>query len=125
LILPFRHSVSCSFTAHQELPAEEPPNLLIYADIETRLSFEIGSPARVAIQHACSDAQGDMVVAATVVWVLGLAAVFGWRDVNVSASKQVRGHVVWGIEQSLVWESSFCSERSDLVDDKIYGVLTV
>jgi hypothetical protein len=35
-----------------------------------------------------------MVVAATVVWVLGLMAVFGWRDIDVSTSKQLRGHVV-------------------------------
>jgi hypothetical protein len=70
------------------LPAEDLPNLLmIYADINTQLSYEMGSPARVAIQHAYSDAQKDMVIAATVVWVLGLAAVFGWRDINVSKSR--------------------------------------
>jgi MFS family permease len=77
------------------LPAEELPNLLlIYADISTQLSYAMGSPARVAVQRAYSDAQKDMVIAATAVWVLGLAAVFAWRDINVSTSKQLRGHVV-------------------------------
>ena len=77
------------------LPAEELPNmLLIYADINTQLSYAIGSPARIAIQRAYSDAQKDMVIAATAVWMLGLAAVFSWRDINVSTSKQLRGHVV-------------------------------
>ncbi|KAI4749206.1 hypothetical protein E4T50_00535 [Aureobasidium sp. EXF-12298] len=77
------------------LPAEELPNLLlIYADINTQLSYAIDSPARIAIQRAYSDAQEDMVIAATAVWVLGLAAVFAWRNINVSTSKQLRGHVV-------------------------------
>jgi MFS family permease len=77
------------------LPAEELPNLLmVYADINTQLSYEMGSPARVAIQHAYSDAQKDMVIAATAVWALGLAAVFSWRDINISTIKQLRGHVV-------------------------------
>jgi hypothetical protein len=77
------------------LPAEELPDLLmIYADIEMQLSYKTDSPARIAIQYAYNDAQRDVVIAATVVWVLGLAAVVGWRDVSVSASKQVRGHVV-------------------------------
>jgi hypothetical protein len=77
------------------LPAEDLSNLLmIYADINTQLSYEIGSPARIAIQHAYSDAQKDMGIAATAVWVLGFAAVFSWRDINVSGSKQLRGHVV-------------------------------
>jgi hypothetical protein len=66
---------------------------MIYADINTQLSSSMGSPARIAIQHAYSDAQKDMVIAATVVWALGLATVFSWRDINVSTSKQLRGHV--------------------------------
>jgi hypothetical protein len=77
------------------LPAEELPNLLlIYADINMQLSYAMGSPARIAIQRAYSDAQKDMVIAATAVWALGLAAVFAWRNINVSTSKQLRGHVV-------------------------------
>jgi MFS family permease len=76
------------------LPAEELPNLLlIYADINTQLSYKMGSPTRIAIQRAYSDAQKDMVIAATAVWVLGLAAVFAWRDINVFTSKQLRGYV--------------------------------
>ncbi|THX77231.1 hypothetical protein D6D04_06418 [Aureobasidium pullulans] len=76
------------------LPVEELPNLLsIYADITTQLSYEIGSPTRVAIQHAYGDVQRAIVVAATAVWVLGAVAVAMWRNIKVSDIEQVRGHV--------------------------------
>ncbi|CAF9905102.1 MAG: hypothetical protein HETSPECPRED_004873 [Heterodermia speciosa] len=76
------------------LPASELPNLLtIYADITTQLSYPVGSPARVAIQHAYGDAQKSMLIAGTAVWVLGLVAVVMWRDIRVIGIKQTKGHV--------------------------------
>ena len=76
------------------LPASETPNLLlIYADITTQLSYSVGSPARVAIQHAYGDAQMRMLVVGTAVWALGLAAVLMWRDIKVIGIKQTRGNV--------------------------------
>lgn len=76
------------------LPAEELPNLLqIYADINTQLSYPLGSPTRIAIQHAYGDAQLRMLAAGTGVWVIGLIGVLLWRDINVIGIKQNKGHV--------------------------------
>ncbi|KAI5240941.1 hypothetical protein E4T43_05729 [Aureobasidium subglaciale] len=77
------------------LPEQDLTSLpLIYADLTTQLSYEIGSPTRIAIQHAYGDTQRDMGLTATVVWVLGVLAVGMWRDIKVSDMEQVRGHVV-------------------------------
>ena len=77
------------------LPAEELPNLpLIYADITTQLLYPVGSPTRIAIQHAYGDAQMRMLIAGTAVWVVGLGAVVVWRDIKVIGIKQTKGHVV-------------------------------
>ncbi|CAL8583700.1 hypothetical protein XPA_009320 [Xanthoria parietina] len=76
------------------LPAEELPNLLsIYADITVQLSYAVGSPVRVAIQHAYGDAQMYMLVAGTAVWAVGLVAVLMWRDIKVIGIKQTKGNV--------------------------------
>ncbi|KAI5272570.1 hypothetical protein E4T47_04182 [Aureobasidium subglaciale] len=77
------------------LPEQDLTSLpLIYADLTTQLSYEIGSPTRIAIQRAYGDTQRDMALTATVVWVLGVLAVGMWRDIKVSDMKQVRGHVI-------------------------------
>ncbi|KAI5252079.1 hypothetical protein E4T42_03730 [Aureobasidium subglaciale] len=77
------------------LPEQDLLNLpLIYGDSTTQLSYEIGSPTRIAVQHAYGDTQRCMALTATVIWVLGVMAVGMWRDIKVSDMKQVRGHVV-------------------------------
>ncbi|KAL8722331.1 MAG: hypothetical protein Q9225_001179 [Loekoesia sp. 1 TL-2023] len=76
------------------LPASELPNLpLIYEDITTQLSYAVGSPARIAIQHAYGDAQKMMLIAGTAVWAVGLVAVVIWRDIRIIGIKQTKGHV--------------------------------
>lgn len=76
------------------LPEEDLPNLvMIYADLNTQLSYPIGSPTRMAIQHAYSDAFLRMLATGTGVWALGLVAVLMWRNINVKGIKQAKGHV--------------------------------
>jgi hypothetical protein len=78
----------------ESLPASEQPNLmLIYEDLNTQLSYPVGSPARIAIQHAYGDAQKMMLIAGTAFWAPGVVAVLMWRDIKVTGIKQVRGHV--------------------------------
>ncbi|KAJ6784389.1 hypothetical protein PWT90_05069 [Aphanocladium album] len=76
------------------LPEEDQPNLLlIYADINTQLSYPIGSPTRQAIQHAYSDAYLRLLATGTAVWALGFVGVLMWRNINVIGIKQAKGHV--------------------------------
>ncbi|KAF4458387.1 siderophore iron transporter mirB [Fusarium albosuccineum] len=77
------------------LPIEEQENLLaIYAMLEVQLSYPIGSPARIAIQRAYSDAQSMMLTAGTAIWVVGFVAVAIWRNTDVRNLKQVKGQVI-------------------------------
>ncbi|KAH6873805.1 major facilitator superfamily domain-containing protein [Thelonectria olida] len=77
------------------LPASELPSLLdIYTQLPVQLSYPVGSPARIAIQHAYADAQKMMLIAGTAIWAVGLVATFFWRDINVKNIKQVKGHVI-------------------------------
>ena len=77
------------------LPASELPNLpTIYEDITVQLSYAVGSPARIAIQHAYGDAQMLMLIAGTAVWTVGIVAVVMWRDIRVIGIKQTKGHVL-------------------------------
>ena len=76
------------------LPASELPNLTtIYEDITVQLSYAVGSPARIAIQHAYGDAQTMMLIAGTAVWAVGIVAVVMWRDIRIIGIKQTKGHV--------------------------------
>ncbi len=76
------------------LPVSELPNLpSIYEDITMQLSYAVGSPARIAIQHAYGDAQMMMLIAGTAVWAVGIVAVVMWRDIRVIDIKQTKGHV--------------------------------
>lgn len=76
------------------LPASEQSNAVtIYGDITTQLSYPVGSAARTAIMNAYGDAQRYMLMAATAVLVLAIAAVMMWRDINVKGMKQVKGIV--------------------------------
>jgi MFS family permease len=77
------------------LPPDQLPNLQsIYEDIQTQLSFPVGSPTRLAIQHAYGDAQKNILIAGTASWAIGFVAVLIWRDIKVIGIKQNKGHVV-------------------------------
>ncbi|KLU90885.1 hypothetical protein MAPG_09410 [Magnaporthiopsis poae ATCC 64411] len=77
------------------LPAEEQGNLTeIYSDLTKQLSYPWGSPTRQAIQHAYGDAQRLMLIASTVILVLGFACCIVWRDYRVKDFKQVKGRVI-------------------------------
>lgn len=76
------------------LPIEELPNLeIIYGDLTVQLGYAVGSPARMAVQHAYGDAQKMMLVAGTAVWVVGVVAVLMWRNINVKDIKQLKGQI--------------------------------
>ncbi|EGX88287.1 siderophore iron transporter mirB [Cordyceps militaris CM01] len=76
------------------LPEEDLPNLpMIYGDINTQLSYPIGSATRTAIQHAYSDAYLRLLAVSTGVWAFGFVAVIMWRNINVIGIKQAKGHV--------------------------------
>ncbi|KAK7423236.1 hypothetical protein QQZ08_009132 [Neonectria magnoliae] len=77
------------------LPVEEQANLVnIYAMLDIQLSYPIGTPARIAIQRAYSDAQSMMLTAGTAIWVVGFVAVAFWRNTDVRDLKQVKGQVI-------------------------------
>jgi len=76
------------------LPAEELPNfLMIYADITTQLSYPVGSPTRLAVQRAYGDAQRYLFIAGTAAWIIGIAGVLMWRNIDVISMKQTKGRV--------------------------------
>ena len=77
------------------LPAENLPDLPeIYGALEVQLSFEIGTPARIAIQHAYGDAQAMILIAGTAIWIVGFVSVMFWRYTDVRTIKQVKGTVI-------------------------------
>lgn len=67
---------------------------LIYGDLTTQLSYEVGTPTRDAIVRAYGDAQRLMLISATCILVLALGAVAVWRDIKVKDFKQVKGRVI-------------------------------
>ncbi|KAK6531922.1 hypothetical protein TWF694_003086 [Orbilia ellipsospora] len=76
------------------LPVDDLSNLdIIYGDIVTQLSFPVGSPTRMAIQHAYGDTQMYLFTAATAVWVIGFVSAAVWRNIDVTSIKQTKGHV--------------------------------
>lgn len=76
------------------LPRTELPDIMhIYEDLPTQLSYPVGSPARLAIDHAYGDAQINMLIADTATWTVGLIGVVVWRDLNVKGTRQTGGHV--------------------------------
>ena len=76
------------------LPAKDLPNLLlIYADLNTQLSYPVGSETRLDIQHAYVDAQKMLLTAGSAVWMAGVVGVLMWRNINVIDILQTKGHV--------------------------------
>jgi hypothetical protein len=77
------------------LPEEALPDIdSIYEDLETQLSYEVGSLERLGIQQAYGYAQTRMLAAGTSFMVLTLIAVLLIRNISVSKSSQVRGMVL-------------------------------
>lgn len=68
----------------QYLPPDAQNNAtIIFSALPQQLSYPVGSPVRVAIQHAYGDAQKIMLTAATCILVATLFTVSMWRDLKV------------------------------------------
>lgn len=79
----------------QYLPESAQQNLTqIYGSLVVQLSYPRGTPERDAIILAYGDAQRNMLIASSAVLVIGVVAVFFWRDINVKERKQVKGLVI-------------------------------
>jgi MFS family permease len=77
------------------LPPESQGNLtMIYGSIEEQLSYEWGSPTRLAIQRAYGDTWRYLLITGVATWVVGSVALLMWKDMNVKGIKQNKGHVV-------------------------------
>jgi MFS family permease len=77
------------------LPPEAQGNLTtIFGSIEEQLSYEWGSPTRLAIQHAFADTWRLLLITGVSVWVVGLASMLVWKNMNVKGVKQNKGYVV-------------------------------
>ncbi|KAI8641662.1 major facilitator superfamily domain-containing protein [Parasitella parasitica] len=76
------------------LPAEAMDNFdMIYEDLDTQLSYEVGSTVRLAIQQAYGYAQTRMLAAGTGIMGLCIIWVFLIRDINLKEVAQVKGTV--------------------------------
>lgn len=77
------------------LPPEAQESLvMIYADITQQLSYEVGSPTRLAIQRAYGDTWRLLLIAAVSTWAVAFVAILVWKDTNVKGVKQNKGRVV-------------------------------
>ncbi|KAL2812313.1 major facilitator superfamily domain-containing protein [Aspergillus granulosus] len=78
----------------RDLPASALPNLdNIVGDLDTQKGYEIGTPARLAIQKAYGYAQTRMLAAGTGIMVLAIIWTAMIRNINVSKVAQVKGMV--------------------------------
>ncbi|KAJ9151333.1 Siderophore iron transporter mirB [Pleurostoma richardsiae] len=78
----------------RNLPASALPDLdTIYEDIDTQLSYAVGSPERLAIQKSYGYAQTRMLAAGTGIIGLALIWMLMIRNINVSKIAQVKGMV--------------------------------
>ncbi|KAI7853430.1 major facilitator superfamily-domain-containing protein [Circinella umbellata] len=76
------------------LPTSELENLdLIYEDLPTQLSYEVGSETRLAIQEAYGYAQTRMLAAGTGIMGLAIIWTFLIRDIDLKKVSQVKGTV--------------------------------
>jgi hypothetical protein len=76
------------------LPESALPDLAtIYEDLETQLSYEIGSEERIGIQQAYGYAQTRMLAAGTALMVFAFIATLLIRNINVGKIAQVKGMV--------------------------------
>ncbi|OHF01167.1 MFS siderochrome iron transporter MirB [Colletotrichum orchidophilum] len=78
----------------RNLPASALESLAdIYADLDTQLSYPVGSDERLAIQNAYGYAQTRMLAAGTSVMVFGFIAIFMIKNYNLKEMKQTKGLV--------------------------------
>ena len=78
----------------RNLPASALPDLeTIYEDLETQLSYAVGSPTRIAIQNSYGYAQTRMLAAGTGIMSLAFIWVFMFRNINLAKKSQVKGVV--------------------------------
>lgn len=76
------------------LPESALPDLdAIYEDLDTQLSYAIGSPERLAIQESYGYAQTRMLAAGTAIMGLGFIWMLLIRNINVAKIAQVKGMV--------------------------------
>ncbi|TEA18733.1 MFS siderochrome iron transporter 1 [Colletotrichum sidae] len=77
------------------LPAENQAELAdIFGNLQVQLGYPLGSPARIAIQHAYSDGQQVMMIVGTAVWFGAFVSVALWRNTDLRTLEQVRGYVI-------------------------------
>ena len=78
----------------RNLPASALPDLeTIYEDLETQLSYAVGSPTRLAIQNSYGYAQTRMLAAGTGVMSLAFIWMFMFRNIDLAKKSQVKGMV--------------------------------
>lgn len=76
------------------LPADALDNFdNIYEDLDTQLSYPVGSPTRLAIQKAYGYAQTRMLAAGTAVMGLAIIWVLMLRNIDLRKNAQVKGMV--------------------------------
>jgi hypothetical protein len=76
------------------LPESALPDLdTIYEDLDTQLSYAIGTPERLGIQEAYGYAQTRMLAAGVGIMALSFAWVLLIRNINISKIAQVKGMV--------------------------------
>ena len=76
------------------LPESALPDLdTIYEDLDTQLSYPVGSPERLAIQESYGYAQTRMLAAGTVIMALSFIWTLLIRNINVAKIEQVKGMV--------------------------------
>lgn len=78
----------------RNLPASALPDVAtIYEDLVTQLSYEVGSPTRLAIQESYGYAQTRMLAAGTGIMSLAFISILLIRNINVAKVAQVKGTV--------------------------------
>lgn len=65
----------------------------IYGDLDTQLSYEVGSPTRIAIQKAYGYAQQKMLIAGLAIMSLSFVWMLLIKNINVKKVAQVKGTV--------------------------------
>lgn len=78
----------------RKLPETALPNIaLIYGQLQTQLSYPVGTPERIAIQESYGYAQARMLAAGTALMCLSFIWMFMIKNYNVSKMSQTRGVV--------------------------------
>lgn len=65
----------------------------IYGSYLEDLKYPVGSPTRLAIQHAFGEGQRMMLIAATAILAISFISVAFWHNTNVKNIKQTKGRV--------------------------------